>query len=54
VKALIAAAFFAAGGCAVLSYAGVLPAANLAPPILFGSALILVLLHLMYVSDRRY
>lgn len=53
-KALITLAFVAAACGAILSYAGVLSATSIAPPVFFAVALILVLLHLMNVSDRRY
>lgn len=53
-KILLAALFIAAGVCAALSYARILPATSMMPPIVFAVALILTLLHLMNTSDRRY
>jgi hypothetical protein len=53
-KALITLAFVAAACCAILSYAGVLSTTSVVPPVCFAAALILALLHMMNVSDRRY
>lgn len=53
-KSLIALAFLAAIGCAILSYAGVLSPTSIVPPACFAAALILALLHMMNVSDRHY
>lgn len=53
-KSLIAMAFIAAACVAILSYAGVLSPTSIVPQVCFGAALILVLLHMMNVSDRRY
>jgi uncharacterized membrane protein YtjA (UPF0391 family) len=53
-KTFIGCAFVAALCCAILSYAGVLSANSIVPPVCFAVALILVLLQLMNVSDRRY
>lgn len=51
---LIAAALIAACVCAGLSYLRVLSATNLLPLTLFGAALILILLHMISITDRRY
>jgi hypothetical protein len=53
-KIFIACAFVAAACCAILSYTGVLSTNSIVPPVCFAAALILVLVHLMNVSDRRY
>jgi uncharacterized membrane protein YtjA (UPF0391 family) len=53
-KALIVVAFIAAACCGVLSYAGVLSSTSIVAPICFAAALLLVLLHMMNVTDRRY
>ena len=39
---------------AILSYGGVLSPSSIVPLACLGAALILVLLHMMNVSDRRY
>lgn len=53
-KIMIVTAFAAAGGAALLSYAGILPGAGLLSPLLFCAALILVLLHLVNTADEHY
>jgi hypothetical protein len=53
-KRLIAVAFVGAGCCGILSHARVLSATSLLPSILFASALILTLLHVINIGDRRY
>ena len=53
-KSLIAFAFIAAACFAILSHAGVLAATSILPPACFAAALVLVLLHMMNVGDRRY
>jgi hypothetical protein len=52
-KTLIAIAFLAAAGSAGLGHAGLLSPTSIVPFVCFGAALILVLLHLMNVGDRR-
>src|SRR5687767_9061262 len=53
-KVLIAGAFIAAAGCAILSHAGLLSATSIVAPVCLAPALILVLLHLVNAGDRRY
>ena len=53
-KTLMAVAFIAAGGAAILSHARVFSATSLIPPTFFAVALIFALLHLIQTSDRRY
>lgn len=53
-RALIALAFLAAAGGALLSYVGWISATSLVPAGCFAVGLVLVLLHLIAVSDRRY
>jgi hypothetical protein len=53
-KVLIGLAFAVAVGCALLSHWGLLSPTSIVPPICFAAAFILVLLHLVNVSDRRY
>ncbi len=54
-RILIGGVFLAAAVCAVLSYAGILSPANLSAPVLFGTALILVLLRTMNpATDRTF
>ena len=53
-KILVAATFIAAACCAVLSYAQILSPTSLVPAMLFASVLILTLLHMINVGDRRY
>lgn len=53
-KFLIAGAFLAAAGCAILSAARVLPPASLLAPFFFVLGLILVLLYTINLTDRRY
>jgi hypothetical protein len=53
-KTLMAVAFIAAGGAAILSHAMVISATSLIPPTFFAVALIFALLHLIHTSDRRY
>jgi uncharacterized membrane protein YtjA (UPF0391 family) len=53
-KTLIACGFVAAACGAILSYAGVLSTNSIVAPICFAAALVLVLLDLMNMGDRRY
>lgn len=53
-KILIAVMFVAATCCALLGYVRVIAATSLLPPLLFASALILTLLHMINIGDRRY
>lgn len=53
-KLLISLAFIAAAFSGSLSYAGILSATSIVPPVCFAVALVLVLLHMMNVYDRRY
>lgn len=53
-KALIAVVFTAAGVSGILTYLGMISPTSMVPPVLVALAFILVLLHLMNVSERRY
>lgn len=53
-KTLIGSMIVAAAGSAIFSYAGVLTANSIVPFACIAVALILMLLHLISVSDRRY
>ena len=53
-KSLIAIVFLAAAAGVILSYSGLISATHIIPPVLFASALILVLLQMINIEDRRY